>query len=120
MGSGKDEKENSNISDLLKKVVNTGLSAAFMTEDAVKNIMQDLPVPKEIVNGLVQNAKNSKDEFISSVKTELKSYLERIDLQKEIDRIIEGYDIEINAKIKFKKKTEIKSKVKSTKSKKDE
>lgn len=120
MASGKDDKENKNISDILKKVVNTGISAAFMTEDAVKNIMQDLPVPKEIVNGLVQNAKNSKDEFITSVKSELKSYLERIDLQKEIDRIVENYDIEVTAKINFKKKPEIKTKVKSSKSKKDE
>jgi hypothetical protein len=41
-------------------------------------------------------------------------------LQKEIDRIVENYDIEVTAKINFKKKAEIKTKVKSSKSKKDE
>lgn len=100
-----DENENegdkANISDLLKKVVNTGISAAFMTEDAVKGIIKDLPLPKEIANGLLQNAKNTKEEFISSVKTELKDYLGKIDLSKEIDRIIENYDIEVNAKLKL-------------------
>lgn len=97
----KSDKEHKNISDIFKKVVNTGISAAFMTEDAVKNIINDLPLPKEIANGLVQNAKNTKDEFITSVKGELKEYLNKVDLSKEVDRIIEKYDFEVNAKIKL-------------------
>ncbi len=96
-----EKKEDKNLSDIFKKVVNTGISAAFMTEDAVKNIIQDLPLPKEMVNGLLQNAKQTKTEFITSVKTELKDYLNKIDLSKEVDRIIENYDIEVNAKIKL-------------------
>lgn len=104
MSNDKDDKDPKNLGDLFKKVVNTGLAAAFMTEDAVKSITKDLPLPKEIVHSLVQNAKNSKDEFVGSVKTEVKSFLERIDIQKEIDRVIENYDVEVNAKITFKKK----------------
>ncbi len=109
----KDEKESKNFGDMFKKVVNTGIAAAFMTEDAVKNMAKDLPLPKEMVTGLVQNAKNSKDEFIGSVKTEVRSFLERIDIQKEIDRVIADHDIEINAKIKFNKKPKKKSAKKS-------
>jgi hypothetical protein len=105
-----DEKEHKNISDIFKKVVNTGISAAFMTEDAVKNIIQDLPLPKELANGLLSNAKSTKDEFISSVKAELKGYLNKIDVSKEIDRIAENYDFEINAKIKLVPKANKKSK----------
>jgi hypothetical protein len=97
----KEEKDEHKITDIFKKVVSTGISAAFMTEDAVKNIIQDLPIPKEVVNGLLSNAKNTKDEFISSVKGELKEYLGKIDIAKEIDRIVENYDIEVNAKIKL-------------------
>ncbi len=93
--------ENKNLSELFKKVVNTGITAAFMTEDAVKNILHDLPLPKEIVNGLLQNAKNTKTEFITSVKSELHEYLKKVDLSKEIDRIISEYDFEVNAKIKL-------------------
>jgi hypothetical protein len=99
----KDDKkfDENKLTDIFKKVVNTGISAAFMTEDAVKSIIGDLPLPKEIVNGLLQNAKSTKDEFISSVKSELKEYLNKVDLTHEIDRIIEKYDIEVNAKIKL-------------------
>ncbi len=96
-----EEKDEKKLTDIFKKVVNTGISAAFMTEDAVKNIIQDLPLPKEIVNGLLQNAKSTKDEFITSVKDELKHYLGQLDVSKEIDRIIENYDIEVTAKFKL-------------------
>ncbi len=110
--SDKPEKDDKGLSDIFKKVVSTGISAAFMTEDAVKGVLQDLPIPKEIVNGLVQNAKQTKDEFITSVKGELKEYLKKLDVSQEVDRIIANYDIEVNAKFKLtpKKKTKAKAK----------
>lgn len=113
-------RESKGLSDILKKVVTTGMGAAFMTEEAVKDLLQGLPLPKEMVQGLLANAKSSKDEFIKSVKSELKQYLDRIDLSKEIDRILDDYDMEINAKIKFKKRAGTKaasSKAASKKSK---
>lgn len=113
-----DEKEQKKLSDILKKVVNTGISAAFMTEDTVKNIINDLPLPKEIVNGLLLNAKKTRDEFIGSVKHELRAYLNGIDISKEIDRIIENYDIEVQANIKLKPKPKSK-KAKNAKSPKE-
>lgn len=96
-----DEKDEKKLTDIFKRIVNTGISAAFMTEDTVKGLINDLPLPKEIVNGLLQNAKSTKNEFINSVKSELKDYLSQIDLSKEIDRIIEKYDIEVSAKVKL-------------------
>jgi hypothetical protein len=99
----KDDKD-LKIGDILKKVVNTSVNAAFMTEDAVKGIIGELPLPKDIVNGLLQNAKASKEEFVSSIKNEFRSYLDKVDLSKEIDRVLDNYDIEVNAKVKFNRK----------------
>lgn len=119
-----EDNKKGNISNILKKVVNTGIGAAFLTEDAVKGIIEDLPIPKDMVNGLLQNAKASKDEFVASVKSELKTYLKGIDLTKEIEKVLENYDLEVNAKINFKKKeeTEVTQKVvkKTAKKPKDE
>jgi hypothetical protein len=98
-----DEKEGK-IGDLLKKVLTTGVTAAFMTEEGVRAVLKDLPLPKDMVSSLVDNAKNTKTEFVSSVKNELKSYLDKIDLTKEIDKIVDKYDFQINATISLKKK----------------
>ena len=92
------------IGDLLKKVLTTGVTAAFMTEEGVRTVLKDLPLPKDIVGGLVENAKNTKTEFVAGVKNELKSYLDKIDISKEIDKIAEKYDFEVKATISLKKK----------------
>ena len=103
MNSKKDEKE-SMISEVMKKVVSVGVGAAFMTEDAVKNILQDLPISKDILSGLVSNAKTAKEDFVLSIREEVKSYLEKVDPSQIVDAVIEKYDIEVTTKIKFKKK----------------
>lgn len=100
MEDGRDGK----LGDLLKKVLTTGVTAAFMTEEGVRAVMKDLPLPKDMVSGLIENAKHTKSEFVSSVKNELKSYLDKIDLSKEIDKIVEKYDFEIKATISLKRK----------------
>ncbi len=92
------------LSDLFKKAVSTGVSAAFMTEEAIRNTLKDLPVNKETVNSLIQNAISTKTEFIGSIKTELKSYLDKIEISKEVDRVLQKYDFEVTAKISAKKK----------------
>jgi hypothetical protein len=100
MEDNKDHK----IGDLLKKVLTTGVTAAFMTEESVRAILKDVPLPKDLVGGLLENAKNTKAEFVSSVKNELKSYLDKIDIGSEFDKIAEKYDFEIKATISLKKK----------------
>jgi hypothetical protein len=92
------------LGDLFKKVLTTGVTAAFMTEESVRALLKDVPLPKDIVSGLVDNAKNTKTEFVAGVKNELKSYLDKIDLSREIDKIVEKYDFEIKATISLKKK----------------
>ncbi len=96
------------LGDLLKKVLTTGVTAAFMTEESVRALLKDVPLPKDIVGGLVENAKNTKTEFVAGVKNELKNYLDKIDLSKEIDKIVEKYDFQINATISLKKKKKAK------------
>jgi hypothetical protein len=92
------------VEGILKKVLTTGVTAAFMTEETVRAVLKDLPLPKEIVGGLVENAKNTKTEFVAGVKNELKMYLDKIDLAKEFDKIAEKYDFEVKATISLKKK----------------
>lgn len=96
------------IEGILKKVLTTGVTAAFMTEEAARSVLKDLPLPKDMVSGLIDNAKNTKTEFVAGVKNELKTYLDKIDISKEIDKIVEKYDFEIKATISLKKKKKAK------------
>lgn len=100
------EKKDSPIGDIIKKVVSVGVGAAFMTEESVKKILEDLPLPKDIITGLVQNAKGAKEDFTKGIREELKNYLTKVDASKIATDILEKYDVEVEAKFKFKKKNE--------------
>ncbi|MFZ8933128.1 MAG: hypothetical protein ACO20H_11600 [Bacteriovoracaceae bacterium] len=102
--NGNDSEKDGGLGDVIKRVVSIGIGAAFMTEDTVKSIISDLPLPKQIVTGLLQNAKNAKEEFLGNVRDELKSQFSKMDPAKLVSEVLENYDIEVNAKLNFKKK----------------
>lgn len=99
-------KKDSPLGDIIKKVVSVGVGAAFMTEESVKKVLEDLPLPKDIVSGLVQNAKGAKEDFTKSIREELRAYLTKVDASKIAMDILDRYDVEVEAKFKFKKKEE--------------
>lgn len=103
--SEKPEK-NSPIEGIIRKVVSVGVGAAFMTEESVKKILEDLPLPKEILSGLVQNAKGAKEDFTNGIREEIRNYLSKVDASKIAMDILDRYDVEVEAKFKFKKKDE--------------
>ena len=78
----KSNKKNKGLQDVISKVVSIGVGAAFMTEDAVKTILNDLPLPKDIVSGLIQNAKGAKEEFSTQIREEMKNHLDKINPNK--------------------------------------
>ena len=70
--------------------------------NAIRTAMKDLPVPKEILNGLLENAKQQKSEFVQSVKGEVKNYLSKVDPTKEIEKImIQEHTSPVNDRFKF-------------------
>ncbi|MFT6071278.1 MAG: polyhydroxyalkanoate synthesis regulator phasin [Bacteriovoracaceae bacterium] len=102
----KDEKEG--LGDVIKKVVSIGVGAAFMTEEAVRGIVKDLPLPKEIVTGLIENAKGARTEFTAGIQEEVRKHLSKVDPKQMLETLLDGYDIEVKANLSFKKKDEAK------------
>lgn len=103
------DKKDSSIGEIIKKVVSVGVGAAFMTEESVKKILEDLPLPKDIISGLVQNAKGAKEDFSKGIREEVKNYLTKIDPSKIATDLLDKYDVEVEAKFKFRKKSETKT-----------
>ncbi len=105
MSQEKDSKS-SPIEGIIKKVVSVGVGAAFMTEESVKKVLEDLPLPKDVLTGLMQNAKSAKEDFTTGIREEVKNYLSKVDATKLAASVLEKFDLEIEAKVRFKKKEE--------------
>ena len=102
--SDSQEKGFGGFSDLLKKIVVTGASAMFLTEDTLKGLVKDFKIPKELIQGIVSSAKTTKEDFVEKVSEELSKQIRKIDLSKEFFKFLENHNMDINLKIKFSAK----------------
>ena len=92
------------IGETVKKLFTAGVSAAFMTEDAVKAYLADLKLPKEILNVVIQGASKSKEEITSRVSKEIIGIVQKIDFVKEASKFAESHKFIIKAEIEVQKK----------------
>lgn len=80
------------IADLIRKAIQSGTK------------VQDLPLPKELLQIPLQYAKGTKEEIVKQLQGQVKEYLRKIDLGQEFAKILENFDVEIQSTVRFKKK----------------
>ncbi len=92
------------IGETVKKLFTAGVSAAFMTEDAVRAYLAELKLPKEILNMVIQGANKSKDEITNRVSKEIIGIVQKINFAKEASKFAETHKFIIKAEIEIQKK----------------
>lgn len=102
----RDSKDGGGLSmtDAIRKIVTTGVSAAFMTEEAIRSRVSELKLPKETLNVLLQGASKSKDQLMNRVTDEVVSIINKIDFVKEASRFVEEHKFRVTAEIEVIKK----------------
>ena len=67
------------ISETVKKLLATGLSSAFMSEDQLKQYLSGLNLPKEVLIQVLKGAQKSKDDLMSRVGGEFSKLIQKIE-----------------------------------------
>lgn len=98
---GNDEKGGGIIGDTVKKLFTVGVSAAFMTEESVRNYLADLKLPKEILKVVLDGAQKSKDEIVSRVSQEMVKMVDKLDIPKELTKFAQTHKFKISAEVQF-------------------
>lgn len=88
----------------IKKVLAAGVGAAFLTEEAIRDAVADLKLPKEALSSLVAQANGTRAELFKAVQKELRKYLRQQDLEKLLGKVLEHFTVEVKAEIRFKPK----------------
>jgi hypothetical protein len=104
--SAEEEAKGGLLTEGLKKLFTVGVSAAFLTEESLRNYIQDLKLPKEVLNVLLQSAAKSKDQLMSRVGNEVISIIQKIDFVKEASRFVETHKFKVSAEIEVVKKSD--------------
>jgi len=104
MANNQDDDSGIRLGEALKKVLTAGLGAAFMTEESIRNYLGELKLPKDVLNGLLQNASRSKEELMSRVGNEVTRMISKIDFVKEASRFVEEHKFKVQAEVEVVKK----------------
>ena len=104
-----DEESQPKLTDALRKILTTGVTAAFMSEEGIRAALSDMKMPKEILAAVLQSAAKTKEDIAGKVTTEMINIIRKIDFVQEMSRFAEDHTFKISAEIevvKKKKKTD--------------
>lgn len=89
------------IPDLVKKTLYAGLGAAAVTEEQIRRIAGEWALPKEVVHFLVSSAASTKDEIFRIFAREIREFLQNLNLNQELAKLLTQLSFEIKTEIRF-------------------
>jgi hypothetical protein len=89
------------IPDLIKKAVQGGVDRATGAQDSIRSYINDSKLPKEIVNALFAQLDDTKNGLFRVVAKEIRGFLEAVDFQRELQKLLTTVSFEIKTEIRF-------------------
>ena len=90
--------------DIVKKALLVSIGGAALTEEAIRKILGDLKVSKEIVSAIILQSNKVKDEIVRIISKELRSIITKANIDQEIRKLMQDVKINIQMEIDFKSK----------------
>lgn len=89
--------------DLVKKILTVGIGAVFLTPEAVKGLVAEFKLPKELLSGVLDSATKTKNEFFGRLSNDImEKFSEKVDPKALVEDLLNEHDIEI--KVSFRKR----------------
>jgi hypothetical protein len=107
----KDVKEDlqARAAELMRKVLTVGVGTLFLTEEALRSLVSELKLPKELLTGVLESAGKTKNEFLQSLSRDVLSRVtERLDPQALVQEFLEHNEIRMEVKMSFSPKARAK------------
>lgn len=100
-GNKVDENLRQKLEGLVPEVIRRGLGAVFTSEEGIRKLANDISLPKDMAGFLIQQAQTTKDELFRIVAGELRGFLESLNLNEELQRLLTSLSFEVKTEIRF-------------------
>jgi len=90
------------IPELLKRAVELGVEKATDAPDALRHLVADLRLPKEVATYLLSQVEDTKNGALRVVAKETREFLEHTNLAHELQKMLTTLQFEINTTIRFR------------------
>ena len=89
------------IPDIVRRTILGGIGAVFASEEGIRKLASEISLPKDVVNFLLQQASNSKDEVLRVVAKEVRGFLESANLSRELAKLLTQLSLEVKTEMRF-------------------
>lgn len=89
------------VPELVKRAVAAGVGAVFTTEEGIRRLTKDMPLPKDVAGYLVSTASTTKDELLRIVAREMREFLQTVNISEEIAKMLTTLSFEVKTEIRF-------------------
>ena len=89
------------LPESIRKALVSGISALFMTEEGIRNMLSDMRLPKDAMAYLVQQTERTRKELFRVISHELQGFLKNADLNREVRKALRGLKVQIRAEVRF-------------------
>ena len=90
--------------DLVKKLLLVSIGGVMLTEEAIRKILSELNMSKEIVSVIIQQSNKAKDEVFRMVRSEFRSLIKKVNIENEIKKILQDTTVRVQLEIDFESK----------------
>jgi hypothetical protein len=95
----------SKSAEVMKKVLTVGVGTVFLTEEALRGLISEWKLPKEVIGLILESSKKTKDEFVQTLSQELFVKLgDKFDPVALLQEFAERNDFEFNIRVSVKPK----------------
>jgi hypothetical protein len=90
--------------EILKKALLISIGGVLLTEEAIRKILGELRLSKEIVSSVILQSNKAKDEIVRIMSKEIRSLITKANIDQEIRRILHDVKVRIQMEIDFESK----------------
>ncbi len=89
------------IPDIVRRTILGGIGAVFASEEGIRKLASEVSLPKDVVNFLLHQATNSKDEVLRVIAKEVRGFLESANLSQELSKLLTTLSLEVKTEVRF-------------------
>lgn len=85
----------------LEKGLEAGVGTLSKADKTIRGVVDDVPLPKEMVGYVFAQVEESKDAVVRVVGREVREFLEKTDVAGELQRALTSLSFEVKTEVRF-------------------
>jgi hypothetical protein len=90
------------IPELIRRAVELGLEKAQEAPEAVKQIVADHKLPREVAGYIFSQIDETKNGMLRVVAKEIRDFLDKTNVSRELEKVLTSVQFEINTTVRFR------------------